>query len=149
VNSNYEIRLVAKPTSLSKQAAAHLYSLDRSIFSTGAPPIDLKNKYWWLVFEGRFPVAFAGLALYYPTRGFLIRAGVLPSARGNKLQQRLIRVRDRAAKRFGLVRNVTYTDSVGLSGTKSSNNLIECGYRLFKPEQEEEPGWLWWFKDIC
>lgn len=49
------VRLVASPSRLSKSAAAHLYSLDRSIFGRDAPPIELTNKYWWLTFDGSTP----------------------------------------------------------------------------------------------
>lgn len=62
--------------------------------------------------------------------------------------QRLIRARDCAAKRFGITRNITYTDSVGLDGVISSNNFIACGYKLFKPETVEAAGWLWWGKKL-
>lgn len=147
MKSRFNIRLVASPSKLSKQAAAHLYSLDRSIFSRDAPPIELQHTYWWLVFDGHVPIAFAGLCTNGNT-GFVVRVGVLPLIRGAGIQRRLIRVMDKLARGLGLAENITYTDSIGVDGIVSSNNFIRCGYRLFKPETNEDPGWLWWKKDL-
>src|SRR4051794_9152571 len=57
---------------------------------------------WWIASDAmKNPVAFAGLwpSLSTPGAGYLCRAGVLPAGRGHGVQRRLIRIREREAKR--------------------------------------------------
>lgn len=86
---------------------------------------------WWRAHDSCDTYAFAGLAPYYrPHCAFLCLSGVHPASRGRGLQRRLIRVRERYARRHGFPRAVTYTSS---DNVHSANNLIECGYRLYEP----------------
>ena len=102
---------------------------------------------WWLATdEDGKAVAYAGLEHRYGDRGFLCRAGVLPEARGNGLQKRLIRARERGARSLSMDRLITYTDK---HNVVSSNNLIACGYRLYRPEDEwGTPAALYWYRDL-
>jgi GNAT superfamily N-acetyltransferase len=89
--------------------------------------------YWWIAFLDDVPVAYAGLrpSSLYKRTGFLARAGVLKAHLGNGLQRRLIRVRERAARKHGWVRLVSYTRN----NPPSANNLIACGYKAFTPNK--------------
>lgn len=89
---------------------------------------------WWQVEDP--PVAFAGVRTVKgdETTAYLERAGVHKVARGRGLQRRLIRVRCAWAKRNGCDTVITYTTP---DNYWSSNNLIECGFRLYQPE------WPW------
>lgn len=106
----------------------------------GLPP-SKEPSTWWLAWDGDEPVAYAGMVLYPDIGkpgGFLSRCGVLPCARGQGLQRRLIRVREREIVRCGYDRAFTYTSRDNYA---SANNLIACGYRLYHPP------FLWGLRD--
>ncbi len=88
--------------------------------------------YYWGAFEGRRLIGYAGLI---PSRRFsdavyLHCAGVLPEARGNHLQRRLIRVRLAWARRSGYLWAVTYVMPYNVPSLRS---LIACGFRPYAP----------------
>jgi len=89
---------------------------------------------WWVAWDDRQPVAYAGLRLCsLPENrglGFLCRAGVIPSHRGRGLQKKLIRIRERAARGLGLKELVTYCM---YSNSPSMNSLVGCGFRFYSP----------------
>jgi len=88
---------------------------------------------WWIAFLDDAPVAYAGLhpSSHHKRAGFLARAGVLPKHRGNGLQRRLIRVREKEAIKRRLFRMVSFTRN----NPPSANNLIACGYSVFIPKK--------------
>jgi GNAT superfamily N-acetyltransferase len=101
---------------------------------------------WWIAYDGKTPVAYAGIKRWGSTMAFLCRAGVLKEYRGRGLHAKLIRVREAWARRAGIKHLITYTAPFNL---KSANNLIRAGYGLYKPEEE----WgvehaLYFWKDI-
>jgi GNAT superfamily N-acetyltransferase len=102
---------------------------------------------WWIAYgPAGVPVGFAGLwpSLTVPGAGYLCRAGVLSAARGQGLQRRLIKVREREAKKKGWVALLSDTDP---KNPHSMNNLIACGFRAFRPGDRwcgEE--WVYWRK---
>jgi GNAT superfamily N-acetyltransferase len=94
--------------------------------------LDGEHCYWWLAYLGNEPVGFAGMvpSQRYKSAGYLKRAGVIPGHRGNGLQLRFFKVRERKARAIGwgfLVSETTNT-------VFSANNFIRAGYRLFEPE---------------
>lgn len=101
-------------------------------FGNSAPPIDHSAPLrWWLAYHGKEPVAFGGItpAVNHRNSGYLYRSGVMPEHRGNRLQVRLLRARERAARRIGWDLLVTdTTDNV-----HSSNALIAAGYHIYRP----------------
>lgn len=130
---------------LTWETMALLRELDRKCFPWDSPPA-FSGTWWWLAYDGDDPVGYAGLEHLYHDRGFLSRVGVLPSARGHGLQRRLVRARERGARARDLKRMVTYTSK---ENVVSSNNLIRCGYRLYRPEYEwGKPGSLYWYRDL-
>lgn len=86
---------------------------------------------WWIAFADELPVAFAAVRpTGTPGVWYLCRAGVIPTARGQGLQKRLIRVRLLAAKAAGASAVVTDTRP---NNCASSNSLIAAGFRTYNP----------------
>lgn len=123
-----------------------LYQLDAMIFTYDVG-VTFEGSRWWVVEdEDGHAVGFSGLRHMYGDRVFLCRSGVRVEHRGHGLQRRMIRVRERAARAQDMKRVVTYTDK---NNVHSSNNLIACGYQLYRPADE----WgcahaLYWFRDL-
>lgn len=95
-------------------------------------PYDTNTGFWWTATDAsNRDIAFAGLV--YSSRwsdcGYLCRAGVVPSSRGQGIQKKLIRVRIRQAKAVEMKWLVTDTHD----NPASSNSLISCGFKLFNP----------------
>ena len=95
-------------------------------------PYDTTTGFWWAATDASSrDIAFAGLV--YSSRwsdcGYLCRAGVVPSSRGQGIQKKLIRVRIRQAKAVGMKWLITDT----YNNPASSNSLISCGFKLFDP----------------
>lgn len=92
---------------------------------------DYDSGYWWIVWDGCEPVAFAGMrqAITGPGAVYLSRCGVLRSHRGQGLQTVLLRRRLTHAKREGFEGAISTT----YLNTVSANNLIRAGFRLYDP----------------
>lgn len=133
-----------------EEVADTLRELHDEVFGSTAPQIDPERGVWWLAFaadERRELAGFCGLTQTYadPTIGHLKRAGVRLGHRGQGLQRRFVRVREARARRLGLRALVTDTSD----NPSSANNLIACGYRIFRPP---EP-WgfnhtIYWHKEL-
>lgn len=127
---NYCIREVdgCDPDIAAQIARLHLVAFP------GEVPIRTDGGWWWLAWNGANdrPIGFAGLwpSSRFAQTGYLCRAGVAPSHRGNGLQKRLVRVRERKARQLGW--HWMLTDTVP-SNPASSNTLIACGYRTYVP----------------
>ena len=103
--------------------------------------------WWWLALDAKgIPAGFGALSIIDGCRyGYLCRAGVLPTYRGHRLQERLIRVREQKAKALGLTILVTDTSD----NPPSANSLIRCGFKTYTPQQ----GWgfrhtIYWMKNL-
>lgn len=94
--------------------------------------METSEGHWWVAYDGDQPVAFAGLApsKSTPGAGYLCRAGVLPSHRGQGLQRRLLEARERKARALSMPALVTDT----FDNPHSSNNLIKAGFRMYEPQ---------------
>jgi GNAT superfamily N-acetyltransferase len=133
-----------------EEIAETLRDLHDEIFRNTAPNIDPERGHWWLAFaidERRELAGFCGLTPTYadPTLGYLKRAGVRLSHRGQGLQRRFVRVREALARKAGMRALVTDTSD----NPSSANNLIRCGYRIYAPENP----WgfrhtIYWNKDL-
>lgn len=110
-------------------------TLDSQIFFV-EKPVNTTNSVWWVAWDGDKPVGFAGIRqLKDEPYAYLLRAGVLKSHRGLGIHKKLIKVRLNWAKRNPDIQGVlTYTVAWNIP---SSNNLINAGFKLFKP------GWAW------
>lgn len=89
----------------------------------------LDRSVWWVAFDGRSPVAYAGLepepGAIGTRKGCLCRVGVRSDYRGGGLQRRLILARVRYAQDIGLDRLWTY---VSVQNPASFRTLIRCGF---------------------
>lgn len=96
--------------------------------------IDLEKAVWWVARRGTTPVGFCGVRVltYEPSAAFLCRSGVRPSARGQGLQKRFIQTRLRYLRAHTKARKaISYTT---YDNTASANNLVRCGFRLYRPD---------------
>jgi GNAT superfamily N-acetyltransferase len=113
-----------------------------------APPIEHNlMPRWWLAYHGAEAVAFGAMLPSVNSRksGYLYRAGVLPKHRGHGLQRKLLRVREKAARRMGWT--TLYTDTGGT--VHSANNLIAAGYKIFVPRNPwGVSGAIYWKKQL-
>jgi len=107
-------------------------------------PSDTTSGYWWLIYpQGDVPVGFAGLvpSLRWGDCGYLCRAGVLPSHRGQGLQKKLIQARVKQARKLGWSWLVTDT----YNNPASANSLISTGFKMFGPSKPwGATGTLYW-----
>jgi GNAT superfamily N-acetyltransferase len=97
-------------------------------------PYNTKTGYWWIVYDSfNVPCAFAGLVCSsrFTNVGYLCRAGVLPSHRGQGIQKRLIRARIRQARALGWDWLITDT----YQNPASANSLIATGFKIYEPSQ--------------
>jgi GNAT superfamily N-acetyltransferase len=111
----------------------NLRDLHTLTFGDTAPMAEFDYGAWWLVYPAgeQDPIAFAGIvkSSYGPGYAYFKRMGVLPGHRGHGLQRRLIRVRERWARKEGFHTIITDT----CENSQSANNLVRCGFKLFDP----------------
>jgi GNAT superfamily N-acetyltransferase len=126
------IRLVCRPNQENKYSSI-VKELDDHFFP-GTPYFGAPGCYWWIAFDGDKPIGYAGLdTVRLKDKAFLCRGGVLASHRGLGIHKRLIKARERMARRLGIDRIVTYTDHNNIA---SSNSLIKRGYIRYRPGAE-------------
>lgn len=90
---------------------------------------------WWVGYCGDAPVCFAGVDPDHRLgEGFLCRAGVLNKYRGQGLQKRMIKARERYLVSEGIRRVWTY---INPSNAASLNSLYRLGYKAYLPAHEE------------
>lgn len=127
------MKLVGKPGDIKDEHLSSLKELDRELFPN-SPPNKFNECYSFLAYDTDCVVGFCCLTPY-PVNGtgFLSRVGVRKSYRGNGLQKKMIKIREKLAKKIGLSRLITYTS---YDNIYSINNLISCGYKFYKPKWE-------------
>jgi ribosomal protein S18 acetylase RimI-like enzyme len=89
------------------------------------------NGHWWFAYDGQKSIGFCGLApsTNFKNGGYLCRAGVMRAYRGQGLQKKMIRLRERKAYALGWSLLVTDTTN----NPASANSLIDCGFKTFIP----------------
>lgn len=104
--------------------------------------------WWWVMRDDtELPLGFCGMqpSSKFVDAVYLVRAGVIPKARGLGLQARMIRVRERHARRLGMRWAITYT----YCNPASANSLIRCGYRIYEPSAPwGGDGSIYWRKPL-
>lgn len=86
--------------------------------------------WWWIAYdEAGVPAGFCALTQNHPRTGYLHRSVVYPQDRGHGLQRRMIRVRERFARKQGWWRLRSDT----CDSPHSVNNLVSSGYRNILP----------------
>lgn len=110
-------------------------------------PCDPQVGHWFVVTDSNTVMAFAQLKVTaLPGYGYLSRSGVYEEYRGKGYQVKLIRARERKARKLGLTHLVCDTSN---NNHASSNSLIRCGYKLYEPKER----WafadgLYWIKAL-
>ena len=111
-------------------------------------PRHLRLGYWWIAWFGEMPVGFCGMVPFtpFPFTGYLKRAGVIDSFRGQGLHMDMIAERENKARSIGWHRMVSECEAANVA---SANSHIDAGYRLFTPERPwaTTPS-LYWVKDL-
>jgi GNAT superfamily N-acetyltransferase len=123
-----------------------LAALHHRVFGDGAPVPPLDG-HWWIAYDGDKAIGFCGLSLNVNTAGagFLCRAGVVSAYRGQGIQKKMIRLRERQALSLSLTQLLTYT----IDNPSSANSLIACGYRTYSPKKKwAAPEAVYWQKVI-
>ena len=103
-------------------------TLDMEIFNDGSQPLadHKEDMTYWVAWCDGEAVGFCATKEY--SHGiFLIRSGVLKEFRGQGLQKRMIRVRERHHK------GQTFFTYVSTHNPASINSLISCGYKAYTP----------------
>lgn len=100
-------------------------------FFSHAPVYDFNVGWWWIATHGKEDAGFCGMQYSKRRKAiYLCRAGVVQRFQGQGLHIRMIRVRERAARRMKQKMLVTDTNN----NIRSANNLIRCGFTMFEPE---------------
>ena len=125
-----------KPVDHLAKAVRHDIEAMHEVCFPDLPMIELLDgHFWWLAYDDDGD-AIGFCALWPSVRmaggGYLARAGVMPEARGNGLQMRMIRVRERKARTMDWTVMVSDTNR---DNPASANNMIRAGYRIFWPPQ--------------
>lgn len=140
------VRLVAEPKNVGPRIAEILNDLQVVCFPAESDRRQLEDSYWWLATDGKRPVGFAGLKPEGSGFAFLCLAGVVPTARGRRIHDRLIRARVVFARRLGLNRLITYTRT---DNPASTNGLIKAGFRSYVPAYSwAGPNVCYWQKEL-
>jgi len=130
-----------------EEIADTLADLHRLTFFDSAPVPEFDHGHWWLAFDEKMPVGFAGVvaATHAYNAGYFCRVGVLKKHCGNALQLRLMRALDSRARHNGWCCIVSDTTD----NLASANNFIRGGYRLYQPHFPWAwPNTLYWRKSI-
>jgi ribosomal protein S18 acetylase RimI-like enzyme len=98
---------------------------------------DMHSSVLFMVLDKEDNNAFVGYAVLKADgqRAVLDRVGIMPNARGNGLQSRLIAVREQKAAAMGYKVIYTYTTP---NNPYSMNNLIWSGYVTYNPDHYDE-----------
>ena len=135
--------------------AHELRELHEATFLDTAPMPNFEVGHCWLVYDRdlwacgiKRIVAFATIipSYYDPIRiGYFNRVGVLKSARGHKLQKRLLTVVERRARKNGWTSIISDTTD----NPPSANAMISGGYKTFEPAVRWAfPHSIYWIKDL-
>ncbi len=95
-------------------------------------PAWVRQTMWACHAEDGTPVAYCSASVLAndSDTAFLSSAGVLPCARGHKLQQRMIKARVRWARMMGCTYAITYTV---YDNWASITNLLKQGFQFYDP----------------
>lgn len=123
-----------------------VHELDRACFPSDKAMLEdeLNKSVWWIAYADKEPVGFAGLTPDEEARkGFMIRAGVLPEARGAGIQRRLIRARVAYCTKQDFTRIYTYVWAGNIASMKS---VVRSGFVPYYWERTEDPMTLIYFE---
>ena len=117
--------LVSSPDKPSRRWRALFRQLNRRHFHFYGHPIH--HHWWWVAQEKGGLLGFAGAKPYDAHSLWMGPSGVLPAARGQGIQLRLLEIREAWARDQGWQRCVSVVDA---DNWYSTNNFIRAGYLL-------------------
>jgi RimJ/RimL family protein N-acetyltransferase len=122
-----------------------ILALELEVLPLDAPYSKINNKstaYWWGAFDtdNNKLVGATCLSIWIPGWAFLARSVVKKDFRGQGLQQRFIKAREKFARLQNVHTIVTYVSPENIA---SANNLIRCGYELYIPQEK------WGLQPFC
>lgn len=122
---------IRKVDARNKEVLATLKFLQKECLPSDIPHA-VNRGHWWIAYvDNIIPVGFAGMvrSVNFSDTGYLCRAGVLWKYQGKGIQKRLIKARERYAKKLGWKWVITDTRQ----NPASANSLIACGFRMYNP----------------
>lgn len=124
-----------------------LHKLHAALLPHDPPLVIPPDSHWFVVLDGDEVVAFAGVRHHGQRKtAELLLSLVRPSHRGKGLQRRLIAARERAARRAGMTRAITYTMPYN---APSATNLAKARYSTYRPERAwASRGVVYWEKRL-
>ena len=129
------------------EIADHLSTLHTLTFFDPAIFANPELGYWWLAWDDKEPVAFAGMIKSTLVKGayYFHRVGVLKEARGHGLQRRLMRTIEAKAFKLGADRIVSDTTE----NIPRAVNFCLAGYLPFQPVYPWAfPHSIYWTKEL-
>lgn len=114
---------------------AALMAIQKICFCAGEEQIEYEHASWWIARQGEDEAGFICLqqSAYWSDCFYLARVGVVEDHQGHGLMQKLVRAAIGWAKKKGYAYIVT---DVLTWNAASANGLINCGFRLFDPEEK-------------
>lgn len=121
--------------------AVHLMSMGGADFEQD------DDMHLWIAWDGDQPVGFATLRVE-GVYVYFAGCGVIPIARGQGIQKKLLKVRLTWGKRKKFRTAVSYTMAWN---ARSMNNLIACKFKTFQPEYKwasDDDDVVYWYKSL-
>lgn len=107
---------------------------------------DNKVVHWIALDSNNECAGFCTLSIVRNSYGFLARAGIKRKFRGNNLQCRFIRVREKFLKSLNLTKMITYTKKDNIP---SCVNLQKCNYFMYAPVYSyADNDCIYWIKEF-
>lgn len=104
------------------------------------------NSILWLAYVDDEPVGYAtAVPNMEESFYFLSGCAVLSKVAGNGIQKKLIKARERHAKKAGIAKLITYTV---VDNPKSINSLISQGFKSYTPAYKWVGNQLYWYKNL-
>lgn len=88
--------------------------------------------YWFVAMDGPTPVGYAAMKRISRKTMMFTRGFVSPAYRGLGIHDKMIEHRKVVARQVGAKEIVTFTMC---HNAASTNNLIDCGFRMYKPRR--------------
>jgi GNAT superfamily N-acetyltransferase len=132
------------------EQAETIHRLNRMVPETfpELQPRHLEDGFWWLAYDDRLPIGFAGMVPFepFPGVGYLKRAYVLPEHRGHGLQQRFLFLREAKALSLGWH---LLASECAVDNRSSARSFGRAGYEKSIPEQPwgAQPS-IYWVKRL-
>lgn len=129
---------IRRVKTLTPQVLKVLSRFDARFFG-GCPPHPKDEAEWWIAYDGKTPVGFAGLGfLDQDKTAVLVRVAVLREFRGKGLHRRLISVREQYARKIRCKQVVAYTS---VTNRPSMVALLKSGYEVYFPRLRWDGSW--------